>query len=342
MPAAMDGSRQILFFNSEGYFTDYLYQTNDPGSVPDCYAGTGIWNINGVNCYPWRGYSAPNDYPENGRSGFAPKYGTYRMLEISSWPADSGNNCWTAPDNPSGMSPDYRGGDLSFDCWKSMIIANGLYVGDATYTYNPPDITAPVIAQSFDIATQATSSDGISVDYLVPTATDDVDGTDSVLCTPPSGSFFAIGTSTISCTATDAAGNTATSTFEVIVQDATASMPTNSSPSPQTSVSNGSIGIFPVLASGSGAGALSPVIVATSTATSSTLVAQASSTSFAVIASTTHRISLALHHQKTDIPSHISAPAIPNFSQAAAVVAAPSTGIGAWLWAVIHKLFGMR
>ena len=36
-------------------------------------------------------------------------------------------------------------------------------------------------------------------------------------CTPPSGSLFPLGTTTVNCTATDAAGNTATGAFKVKV-----------------------------------------------------------------------------------------------------------------------------
>jgi hypothetical protein len=38
-----------------------------------------------------------------------------------------------------------------------------------------------------------------------------------VVCTPPSGSCFPIGVTTVTCTATDASGNTATCTFTISV-----------------------------------------------------------------------------------------------------------------------------
>lgn len=79
----------------------------------------------------------------------------------------------------------------------------------------PPDVTPPVISPVSDISVQSTSASGIVVTFATPTATDDRDGTDPVSCTPASGSTFTIGTTTVTCTATDAAGNTATSTFNV-------------------------------------------------------------------------------------------------------------------------------
>ena len=40
-------------------------------------------------------------------------------------------------------------------------------------------------------------------------------------CSPASGTTFALGTTTVTCSATDAAGNTGTNTFTVEVQDVT-------------------------------------------------------------------------------------------------------------------------
>ncbi|WP_318618939.1 HYR domain-containing protein [Priestia megaterium] len=39
-------------------------------------------------------------------------------------------------------------------------------------------------------------------------------------CSPPSGSFFPIGTTPVTCTATDAVGNTATCSFTITVTQA--------------------------------------------------------------------------------------------------------------------------
>ena len=50
------------------------------------------------------------------------------------------------------------------------------------------------------------------------TATDDHDPAPVLVCTPPSGSFFPQGTTIVTCTATDAAGNQSTCQFPVVVQ----------------------------------------------------------------------------------------------------------------------------
>ncbi|HQU07871.1 MAG: hypothetical protein B7X04_02260 [Parcubacteria group bacterium 21-54-25] len=72
-----------------------------------------------------------------------------------------------------------------------------------------------------NITAEATSSLGAYVSWTSPTATDVVDGTDTVSCLPASGSQFNLGTTTVSCSATDHAGNTASTTFKVAVRDTT-------------------------------------------------------------------------------------------------------------------------
>lgn len=53
------------------------------------------------------------------------------------------------------------------------------------------------------------------------TATDDVDGSVTVNCDKTTGDTFPLGTTTVTCSATDAAGNTASDSFAVTVQDDT-------------------------------------------------------------------------------------------------------------------------
>jgi hypothetical protein len=82
------------------------------------------------------------------------------------------------------------------------------------------DATPPVIRVPAAITTRATSADGASVTYDV-SATDDRDGALKATCEPPSRSDFKIGTTTVTCSAQDAAGNTATKTFKITVVDDT-------------------------------------------------------------------------------------------------------------------------
>jgi probable HAF family extracellular repeat protein len=81
------------------------------------------------------------------------------------------------------------------------------------------DSTLPTLALPADIALDATGPNGTQVTYTV-TATDDIDPSPTVNCSPPSGSVFAIGDTTVACTATDAAGKVASGSFQVHVRGA--------------------------------------------------------------------------------------------------------------------------
>ena len=81
------------------------------------------------------------------------------------------------------------------------------------------DSAPPVIAVPTDITVDATGPGGAVVSYAV-SAEDDIDGIVPVTCAPPSGSTFPIGDTTVTCTATDAAGNSASASFTVQVKGA--------------------------------------------------------------------------------------------------------------------------
>ncbi len=85
-----------------------------------------------------------------------------------------------------------------------------------------PDTTAPTWSNVNSVNAQATSTAGALVTFTKPTATDDIDGNLAVTCNPASGSNFAVGTSTVTCTAVDSSNNHATTTFSVIVSPKTA------------------------------------------------------------------------------------------------------------------------
>lgn len=89
-------------------------------------------------------------------------------------------------------------------------------------TYSIVDTTPPAISVVSDITAEATSAAGAVVTYAAPTATDAVDGSRSVSCQPASGSTFALGATTVTCTSSDTVPNTATSSFTVRVVDTTA------------------------------------------------------------------------------------------------------------------------
>jgi hypothetical protein len=81
------------------------------------------------------------------------------------------------------------------------------------------DTTAPTITVPDGITVGATSPSGAVVTYSV-SATDADDAVASLSCTPASGSTFPIGTTTVTCTATDTHGNSSTASFTVHVEGA--------------------------------------------------------------------------------------------------------------------------
>ena len=87
---------------------------------------------------------------------------------------------------------------------------------DVKYDRVPPTLT-PLA----NIVSPATGPGGAVLGYVVPTASDDRDPSPVVVCAPPSGSTVPLGTPVVTCTATDAAGNSAVTSFGVTVVDTT-------------------------------------------------------------------------------------------------------------------------
>ena len=78
------------------------------------------------------------------------------------------------------------------------------------------DVTAPILSLPGNLITTATSLLGAIVTFNV-SATDNVDPSPTVSCSPASGSLFSIGITTVTCSATDAAGNVRSGSFLVTV-----------------------------------------------------------------------------------------------------------------------------
>ena len=93
--------------------------------------------------------------------------------------------------------------------------------GSASFSVTVRDTTAPTVTPPANVTAAATSASGAVVIYPLATASDAVDPAPVVSCTPASGSLFPLGISTVTCTVTDASGNSASATFTVIVADST-------------------------------------------------------------------------------------------------------------------------
>jgi HYR domain-containing protein len=77
---------------------------------------------------------------------------------------------------------------------------------DPTLTSTPSNITV----------NEKPDQDGAVVQFATPSATDN-SGEVTVACVPASGSTFPVGTTTVTCTASDPSGNTASTSFTVPV-----------------------------------------------------------------------------------------------------------------------------
>jgi|GEM_PF-3484074 len=93
---------------------------------------------------------------------------------------------------------------------------SSLTTATASFTVTVVDTTPPTIVAPANIELPPTDSDGAIVTYPAPVVTDNAPGATAV-CAPSSGSRFAIGVTTVTCTATDVAGNTASASFTVSV-----------------------------------------------------------------------------------------------------------------------------
>ena len=82
------------------------------------------------------------------------------------------------------------------------------------------DFTPPVLTLPGDAVLEATGPGG-AVATFSATAVDDIDGARPVTCAPVSGSTFALGTTTVICSASDTRGNTASGSFTITVRDTT-------------------------------------------------------------------------------------------------------------------------
>ena len=104
----------------------------------------------------------------------------------------------------------------------------------------PPTITCPP-----NTNVTACASTGAVVNYPTPTATDNADFNVAVTCSPPSGSLFPLGSTTVTCTATDDCTNRTTCTFLVrVTRDTTP--PSITCPSNQVVLLCGTAATIPV------------------------------------------------------------------------------------------------
>ncbi len=89
-------------------------------------------------------------------------------------------------------------------------------VSNCSFMVTVRDTTAPTIQCPADITADCANGGVVTFDV---TATDVVDPSPTVICTPPSGSTFPPGTTPVNCSASDDEGNTSNCSFDVTTED---------------------------------------------------------------------------------------------------------------------------
>jgi hypothetical protein len=102
---------------------------------------------------------------------------------------------------------------------RAIDIAGNTDPTPASFTWRV-DTAAPNLTLPADITREATSVTGTIVTFTA-TADDLMDDSLPVTCTPPSGSSFPLGETTVNCSATDSASNTASGSFKVTITPST-------------------------------------------------------------------------------------------------------------------------
>jgi hypothetical protein len=137
-----------------------------------------------------------------------------------SWPAPTANdlvdgnvsvNCASSSGLKSGDT--FPLGTTEVTCSTEDAAGNS---DSSSFNVKVQDTKAPAIAAHADVNATATGANGALVNYTSPGTTDAVAGDGTANCTPASGSQFAVGSTKVTCTATDGT-NTSTSSFNVIV-----------------------------------------------------------------------------------------------------------------------------
>ncbi len=161
----------------------------------------------------WWGLSVCGNHGTNG--GFLNSY----MPQVSHFTFDTG--CGEAPgcfDNVCG----FRGCSARGVCGSGGSCA--CEPGFFGALCEEQDSEPPVLTVPSQVQVPATSAAGEPVSWEA-SAEDALDGPVPVTCEPPSGSLFAPGVSTVTCSAMDSAGNVATASFEVLVEPLDAGVP---------------------------------------------------------------------------------------------------------------------
>jgi hypothetical protein len=115
---------------------------------------------------------------------------------------------------------DFFGFSVAIECKTAIVGAPENGPQQAAYIFSAVDVTPPVITCPANVFAATTpGSTSSTVTYPTPETSDDI-GVVSLVCVPEASTVFPVGTTTVTCTASDAAGNSAQCSFTVTLFDA--------------------------------------------------------------------------------------------------------------------------
>jgi len=133
--------------------------------------------------------------------------------------ADGPSGVWDSSLIMAGGSYSYTAdtaGTFDYYCMVHPWMVGTLIVEEAGAAEDA-DTVPPTVLVPDDITLQTEDQNGASATFN-PQAIDNIDELITPTCSPASGSVFAIGTTEVVCTATDSSGNTASNSFNVIIE----------------------------------------------------------------------------------------------------------------------------
>jgi hypothetical protein len=135
---------------------------------------------------------------------------------VSSSSAGTGDDENGRPTTTNAVTCSHASGSI-FPLGTTSVNCSATDGSKGSFTVTVVDTTPPALQLPRAFTTQTTDPAGITVTYTA-SAADLVDGAVAVQCDPASGAFFPVGTTSVTCTATDAHSNGITGHFDVTVQ----------------------------------------------------------------------------------------------------------------------------
>jgi hypothetical protein len=97
------------------------------------------------------------------------------------------------------------------------VVDSGGMTDAGSFLLTVVDTTAPVLASIADVALTTGDPTGTTLAFGSPAVADAVDPSPSVACAPAARSKIPVGTTKVTCTATDASGNHSSTSFDALV-----------------------------------------------------------------------------------------------------------------------------